>query len=108
MCFIESCFLDPEKEDDPEKEGSGGGGGGGGGGSAPPGAPGGPPINRSTKPNTVSGGTDFEDLHGQQSMGYRVRDINEISMASIQQNLKLFDKCRGIASRGKVNFGDNF
>ena len=40
----------------------------------------GPPVNRSTKPVTVSG--EFEDLHGQQSMAYRVRDINDLSMVN--------------------------
>ena len=46
------------------------------------GPPGGPPINRHSKPNTVSGGTNFDDLHGQQSMNVRVRDINDMSMVN--------------------------
>ena len=40
----------------------------------------GPPVNRSTKPVTVSG--EFDDLHGQQSMAYRVRDINDLSLVN--------------------------
>lgn len=126
-----------EKEPEEKKEetgnaggagnGSGGGNGGGGGRNGRPGRdpsrePGGPPINRSSKPNTVSGGAEFDDLHGQQSMAYRVRDINDMSMGaeppvhertgfntlSSRHNIRDLEAGERIGYRGQTQYNEQY